>query len=121
LIIEAFRACVFTGRQSAPSRTLELLCQCPDPIRISGCPANFDLKIASFLPAQLRERIAKRREPRLRCRIALRNAHQHADAPHPVALLRSRSERPCCRASKQREELASLHVPSIPGLHPTAL
>src|SRR5262249_6516782 len=35
---------------------------------------------------------------------------QHADAPHPLALLRARRERPRRRrAAEQRDELASLH------------
>src|SRR5262249_40639525 len=31
---------------------------------------------------------------------------EHADAPHAVALLRSRRERPCRRATEERVELA---------------
>jgi hypothetical protein len=31
---------------------------------------------------------------------------QHADAPHTVALLRSRRERPSRRAAEERDELA---------------
>src|SRR5262249_43317817 len=40
---------------------------------------------------------------------ALRPAHQHADLPHPVGLLRARRERPCGRAANQRDELATFH------------
>ena len=37
-------------------------------------------------------------------------AHEHADAPHPLALLRARRERPRSRrAAEQRDELAPLH------------
>src|SRR5262249_42978855 len=37
-------------------------------------------------------------------------AHQHADAPHALALLRARRERPCgSRAADKRYELASSH------------
>jgi hypothetical protein len=32
--------------------------------------------------------------------------HQHADAPHPLRLLRSRCDRPGRRAAEQRDELA---------------
>ena len=36
--------------------------------------------------------------------------HEHADAPHPLALLRARRERPRRRrAAEQRDELAPLH------------
>jgi hypothetical protein len=37
------------------------------------------------------------------------NSHQHADAPHALALLRPRHERPPCRTTEQRDELAPLH------------
>src|SRR5262249_56898149 len=51
----------------------------------------------------------ERREPSLLNRIAPRTAHQHADAPHPLALLRPRRERPRGRAAEQRYERATLH------------
>src|SRR5262249_36945278 len=35
--------------------------------------------------------------------------HERADAPHAVALLRPRGERPRRRAAEERDELASLH------------
>ena len=35
---------------------------------------------------------------------------EHADTPHPLALLRARSDRPCrCRAAEERYERAPLH------------
>src|SRR5262249_27651967 len=37
-------------------------------------------------------------------------AHEHADAPHPLALLRARRERPRSRAAEQRDELATSHL-----------
>jgi len=63
------------------------------------------------------------REARLPFRIIGGEVHQHADAPHPLALLRARRERPstCCRAAEQRDELASSHVEhgaSSPALGP---
>src|SRR5262245_25961210 len=33
--------------------------------------------------------------------------HEHADAPHALALLRPRRERPCHRGAQQRDELAA--------------
>jgi hypothetical protein len=33
---------------------------------------------------------------------------QHADTPHPIRLLRPRRERPCRRATEQRDELVPL-------------
>src|SRR5262249_43548935 len=38
-----------------------------------------------------------------------------ADAPHPLALLRARRERPrCCRAAEQHDELAAPHGSVMP-------
>ena len=46
----------------------------------------------------------------LKSRIVRARGQEHADAPHPLALLRARRERPrCCRAAEQRDELAALH------------
>ena len=51
--------------------------------------------------------LQERREAGLRFRIVRGDAHQHADAPHPLALLRTRRERPRRRrAAEQRDELA---------------
>jgi len=36
--------------------------------------------------------------------------HQHANAPHPIRLLRARRKRPRGRAAEQREEVASSWV-----------
>ena len=43
-------------------------------------------------------------------RIVLSQAHEHPNAPHPLALLRPRRERPPCScAAEQRDELAAPH------------
>jgi hypothetical protein len=67
------------------------------------------------------------REASLALRIVRRQAHEHADAPRALALLRARCERPSLSAGKQRDELAPLQLtewhgaapsweaPSIPG------
>src|SRR5262249_39323457 len=54
-------------------------------------------------------RIPERREPRLRSPIALRIAHQRADLPHLVRLLRPRGERPAHCTAEKRDELAPPH------------
>src|SRR5262245_33772556 len=46
---------------------------------------------------------------RLRLRIVLSDIHEHADAPHALALLRARGERPRGRAAEQRDEVAAPH------------
>src|SRR5262245_53241467 len=53
--------------------------------------------------------LPERRRPCVRVGIALCLDHQHADVPHPLALLRARRERPRRRAAEQRDELAPLH------------
>src|SRR5262249_36945729 len=58
---------------------------------------------------QTLQRLAERRNARLCLRIALGKAHQHADPPHPLALLRARRERPRRRATQQGDERASFH------------
>src|SRR5215471_6763988 len=52
----------------------------------------------------------ERRDPGLSFRIVRARGHQHADAPHPLALLRARRERPRRRrAAEQRDEPPALH------------
>jgi hypothetical protein len=41
-------------------------------------------------------------------RIISSQIDEHANAPHPLALLRPRRERPSRRAAEQRDELAAL-------------
>jgi hypothetical protein len=51
----------------------------------------------------------ERRDAGLSFRIVRSCVHEHADSPHPFALLRARSERPCgSRAAEQCDELAPL-------------
>ena len=39
------------------------------------------------------------------------HVHQHADAPHPLGLLRARRERPCsCRTTQNTEKFPPPHV-----------
>jgi hypothetical protein len=51
--------------------------------------------------------LQERRDAGLCLPIVGGEVHQHADASHPLALLRLRCERPCRRAAEQRYELAS--------------
>ena len=104
---------VVTTEDRVGSQIDQLFCERLDPIRITGAPAKFDPEIAAFRPPQLRERIPERRDLRLRSRIALRKAHQHADQPHPFGLLRTRRDRPCRRAAEECDELAPPHGLSL--------
>jgi hypothetical protein len=42
-------------------------------------------------------------------RIVFVVGHEHADPPHPVALLCARRERPRRRAAEERNEIAAVH------------
>src|SRR5262249_10503085 len=54
--------------------------------------------------------LGERREAGASFRIVRAPIHEHADAPHPLALLRTRRDRPRRRAAEQSDELA-------PGAH----
>jgi hypothetical protein len=67
--------------------------------------------IAAIAPAQLLQALLERCDPGLIVRIVGARGHQHADAPHAVALLCARREGPRCgRATYKFDEVAPLHV-----------
>src|SRR6516162_9141938 len=85
---------------------------------VSICrPAELDPRIAAVGPAQLLETLQECSVTGLRFPVVRSQAHYDADAPHALALLRARRERPGdrCRAAEQRDELAApeLSVHSI--------
>jgi hypothetical protein len=65
--------------------------------------------------------LRERREATLRVRIVFVAPHEHADPPHPAALLRPRRERPRRRAAKRSNEFApskkNAHL-ALPYLEP---
>ena len=82
-------------------------------ISIARAPAVFDPHVAADAPAQLLQPLRERGDADGSFRIVGSHAHQHADAPHPLALLRPRRERPRRRrAAEQRDELAPLLIRS---------
>src|SRR5262249_50878714 len=79
-------------------------------IGIASAPAVVDLHIPADGPAQLLQPLMESRKAHLTFRIIGGVIHEHADAPHALALLRARRERPCRRrATEQRDELAAVH------------
>src|SRR5262249_10934359 len=73
-------------------------------------PTIVDPHVAAVSPAQLLELLQKRTDPCHSFRIVRGQRGQHADAPHSLALLRPRRERPRRRrAAEQRDELAPFH------------
>src|SRR5262245_46420070 len=79
-------------------------------LRIGGVrPASIDPQIAAVHPAQFLQLLDERSALRPSFRIALRPAHQYADAPHPLTLLRARRQRPGDCTAEQRDERAPPH------------
>src|SRR5262245_33481928 len=70
--------------------------------------AIVNANIASLRPSKPFECLPEYRVVRLDMWI-VGLALQHADTPHPLALLRARRERPRSRTAEQSDELASLH------------
>src|SRR5262249_41844676 len=79
-------------------------------VNIASAPAVLDLNVVPDSPAQLLQSLQERRVAGLRLRIVRGVGHEHADAPHPLTLLRARRERPAGRSTaKQRDERAAVH------------
>jgi hypothetical protein len=81
---------------------------------VARAPTIVDPQVAPDGPAQLLEALHECREAQLSLGIVGRKILQHRDAPHPLALLRARRERPRhCRAAEERDEVAA----SDPSCH----
>jgi len=61
---------------------------------IAGAPALVDPHVAAVGPAQLLQALQERCQTYLSFRTVCGHAHEHADAPHALALLRARGKRP---------------------------
>ena len=84
---------------------------------VARCPAVVDPHVAAVGPAQLLQPLQERRDAGLSFRIVGGEVHEHADAPHPLALLRARRERPGCRRAAERTKKFSppLILPNAQG------
>ena len=81
---------------------------------VAGRPAIVESNVAPFPPSKVLQPLSECRDESLPLRIILGIGHQHADASHPVRLLRARGHRPTeRRAAKQPDDVAPLHV-SVP-------
>jgi hypothetical protein len=69
------------------------------PIDVTAAPPKVHPHVAAVGPTQARKRLRERRVATLPLRIVFVVRHEHADAPHPLALLRPRRERPRHRAA----------------------
>src|SRR5262249_52876795 len=88
------------------------------PTRVQSLKRNHVARVDRQRGCQLTGKISVHR-PRCRvqmmlCRLSAeitrqKSSHQHCDTPLLFALLRACRERPCCRAAKERDEIAPLH------------
>jgi hypothetical protein len=98
------------GHHDVGRRGDQLSCKSASLVGIAAGPTIVDLDVAPFNPAQALQALQQRRDIGLSLRIALGVSHEHADAPHPLGLLRPGRERPCGRrAAEKRNELAPSH------------
>src|SRR3954466_14373294 len=85
------------------------------PLCIAATPANSEADVATFHPIQVMKAPLECRQARLAVRF-LRGTHQHRDAPDSaLLLLRTRDDRPCGRATENRNKPASPHA-MLPGI-----
>jgi hypothetical protein len=73
---------------------------------ILAAPPKVHPHVAAIGPTRVRKRLRERREARLHDGIVFVAHHEHADAPHAVALLRPRRERPRRSAAERSDEFA---------------
>ncbi len=78
-------------------------------VGIASAPPRVDPQVAAFHPVQFLQSLQEGRDAALPCRIVLGYVHEHADAPHPFALLRARRPRHG-RAPDRRNEVPPPHA-----------
>src|SRR5512144_1668003 len=87
-----------------------------EAVAITTTPALIDLQISALSPPHLLQRLFQRLDADLSFRVTLGVLYEHADAPHPLSLLRARDERPRgCRTANKRDELAASHHEEFPA------
>ena len=87
----------------------QLLRQRSYPIDVTAGPPKVHAHVAAIGPTEAHKRLRERKDASLRNEIVFVVRHEHADAPHAVALLRSRHHRPGRRATQTRDELPPSH------------
>jgi ABC transporter substrate binding protein len=76
-------------------------------VRVVECsPASVDVDVPTFDPPELQEPLPECAQVTLKFWVALLMGHQHANAPHALALLGTRGKRPSCCATERRDERA---------------
>jgi hypothetical protein len=77
----------------------QLLRERSHPIDVIPAPTKVHPRVAAIDPTQVRKRLREPGDQSLHHGIVSVAHHEHADAPHAVALLRARRERPRRRAN----------------------
>src|SRR5262249_37592934 len=77
--------------------------------RLAGAPTILDADVDIVGPAQLLHPLLECGDVEARLRIVRDSGHQHADAPHALALLRPPGDWPRRSRAAKRGELATLH------------
>ena len=79
------------------------------PISVTAGPPKVHPHVAAFGPTQARKCSRERRDASLIRGIVFVAPQEHANAPHAVALLRPRRNRPSSRAAEKGDEIPSPH------------
>src|SRR5262249_43474216 len=78
-------------------------------VGIDRAPTVVDPHVTTGGPAQLLQPLRQRGDAGRSIVVVGGEGHQYADAPPPLALLRTRRERPRNRAAEQSDDLATVH------------
>src|SRR5262249_9271231 len=78
-------------------------------VSVTLTPADVDEHVTADRPARLLHALNERNKAGLSFRVVGAGVHEHAEAPHALALLRARRQRPHRCAAEQRDELAAPH------------
>jgi hypothetical protein len=93
----------------------QLLPERSHPINVRAAPTKVDPHIAAVGPTQARKRLSERGNVSLPQGIGFVVGHEHADAPHAVALLGARRECPRRSGAEPGDEVApskaNAHLP----------
>jgi len=88
----------------------QLRCISLEALTITGGPSIVELGCGPVSPSMFSQPLAESPLEGLRLRIGRGEPHQHADASHPLALLRPRRDRPRRRRAKQPNEVPPCQV-----------